>query len=343
MGESWQQIFGRDLRVVSLPTRSHPRLVIISPTAHQRWAASKAYPASRGFGRVAKAGYRLLAASGITTQSGAGTELPGLWDALEAVFPGGSVRLAFVAPASFVQKVTLQIVDPTGVPMGFAKIGLHEDAAGQVRREADFLAGLPSRLAPSPVAHRLFPWGAALFLEALPGFGLRPKMSIPQDLLSTLMTLPKHPLPAGDEHPWLSARADGLPLPEIRSAIAMLAERDSPTVLAHGDLAPWNVLVSDGHHRLIDWEYGTLAGFPHADATHFLLQVASFVKRWPPDRSRDFIASRLAESPIALAAAQAHALVTLVAAQAYARSASEGATDKARVQVWRRQLIRSTW
>jgi hypothetical protein len=54
--------------------------------------------------------------------------------------------------------------------------------------------------------------------------------------------------------------------------------------VVHGDLAPWNLLVTDAGLVLVDWENAELESRPMHDLTHLLLTQASASRRETPDR-----------------------------------------------------------
>lgn len=46
-------------------------------------------------------------------------------------------------------------------------------------------------------------------------------------------------------------------LDELKGAVRKLEDKEYRIVFGHGDLAPWNIMVKDGHlSGIIDWEYG---------------------------------------------------------------------------------------
>jgi hypothetical protein len=57
-----------------------------------------------------------------------------------------------------------------------------------------------------------------------------------------------------------------------------------PSVVVHGDFAPWNVRLERGQLRAFDWEYGIVDGLPHLDALHHEIQVGRLLDRWSTDR-----------------------------------------------------------
>lgn len=68
----------------------------------------------------------------------------------------------------------------------------------------------------------------------------------------------------------------------VDSALALLdRELDVPTVLVHGDFAPWNIReLADGSVTLIDWESANRDGLPLHDLCHFFyMQIKLFAPR----------------------------------------------------------------
>jgi hypothetical protein len=52
--------------------------------------------------------------------------------------------------------------------------------------------------------------------------------------------------------------------------------------LVHGDLAPWNLVVTDGGLVLVDWENASFEASPMQDLTHFLMVRASATRGTKP-------------------------------------------------------------
>jgi hypothetical protein len=114
----------------------------------------------------------------------------------------------------------------------------------------------------------------------------------------------------------LVAWADGLApgdAPAVQEAIRQSAHVLAGAVLpfhrAHGDFAPWNVIVCAGGIVVVDWEASEAPGMPFYDAVHFALRVARLIhhKRLP--------LRRLLEAPARLLSIEAH-LAQLASAQA---------------------------
>jgi hypothetical protein len=61
-------------------------------------------------------------------------------------------------------------------------------------------------------------------------------------------------------------------IPDLLSRTLSLLDLDTavPTMLAHGDFAPWNIRKNpEAGHVLIDWEWADFAGLPAYDLLHF--------------------------------------------------------------------------
>ena len=60
----------------------------------------------------------------------------------------------------------------------------------------------------------------------------------------------------------------------LADQIAVLAESQIPGVLFHGDMGTWNLLVSDGSVRILDWESAETPGPPLWDLMYFVRSLA---------------------------------------------------------------------
>jgi len=122
--------------------------------------------------------------------------------------------------------------------------------------------------------------------------------------------------------------------------LAALAGPSWPVVVQHGDVAPWNIMQdSGGDVRALDWEYGSLPGFPHLDLAFYILQTAALMHRWPPEKARDYAVARLTRAPWpALEPAEALAVVRLAALDTYWKQMEDGQRRGAPLQAWRRRV-----
>jgi hypothetical protein len=81
-------------------------------------------------------------------------------------------------------------------------------------------------------------------------------------------------------------RREEMPEVLLEAAVA-LAEAG----ITHGDLAPWNLLITRNGLTVIDWEFGSTEHHPGEDLTHFLVQSAVLGKWWNAEQ----VASMLTE------------------------------------------------
>jgi thiamine kinase-like enzyme len=121
-----------------------------------------------------------------------------------------------------------------------------------------------------------------------------------------------------------------------------LGTRDWPVAIQHGDLTPWNLLrTREGRLQVVDWEHGSLEGFPCIDLAHYILQTSALIHlRSPSDAAReaiDCLLSRKATN-FCLSEAQARAIVSLAAYEAYLMTCEDGQRPDARLQSWRRTI-----
>jgi hypothetical protein len=137
--------------------------------------------------------------------------------------------------------VTL-MVDPTGRPVRVGKVALTAEGQHALAREATALDTFGQRLpaplhAPRVIAHE------------------------PQILVTQAIEWQVR------RTPWK------LPV-EVASALGLMfrASERLGSGMAHGDCAPWNLLLSAGSWVLVDWEGATASAPPLHDVFHYLVQ-----------------------------------------------------------------------
>jgi hypothetical protein len=140
-------------------------------------------------------------------------------------------------------------------------------------------------------------------------------------------------------HPWVLRMRDG-GISELDALLEPLADRAWPLTVHHGDFAPWNLLrASDGTLRAVDWEYGTLEGFPYLDLAYYVLQTSALIyRRAPLSAARDASAYLSLNPRLGLNVAEARALTSLAAYDAYRKSSEEGRLPHEGLQPWRRAI-----
>ena len=185
--------------------------------------------------------------------------------------PPKSVRAAiatFVPPRSTLatmranhpRRHVVAIIDEQGRMHSIAKLARDDEGRAQLRSEAAALMRLGSCLSPPVHAPRLMAQGdGVLVLEAVQW---RPRA-----------------------RPWV------LPIDVARACgelFRQTASSDGERGAAHGDLAPWNVLLTDDGWTLVDWENASDEAPVFTDVLHYLVQAHALLGR--PSR-RDLISS----------------------------------------------------
>ncbi len=336
----WAAFFPAGTPVVALPSWSTPRLYVAAWSIPCRWNASALFPAFRQIARWRKACLRFKA-SIVGEVRKASTE----W-ALERFlqetkcgnwFPW-AVLVGTPGPG---QKYIVQLRDGGGKVVGYFKYGESVTARRRMENEWKVLRGLPEAIAPRPLKLGPVGEGLGLLVSAVPGRLLRVTLEPSDSVLTYLMKLSGYKKVEGTKHPWLEW------LLATNSAlepyVEELSNRTRQIVPYHGDLAPWNLTTIKGKVWAIDWEYGSLEGFPGADVAYYVLQVGALLKGWPPEKCADRAARALARLPWpGMSPSEAEALVRLVAYDAYVKALEDGHPRAAPLQRWRERIWRGT-
>jgi Phosphotransferase enzyme family len=245
---------------------------------------------------------------------------------VQAGMPGGA------------QKLTAQLVDPSGRVVGFLKCGESPLAQERLRLEHHVLSQLPIGLGPR--ALKFGPLGSfdALLIAPVEGRHLPSSLPPPHELTTFLQALHSSRTLTLEDHPWFARL--GEKRVQVTGYIEALAPRSWPVVVQHGDLAPWNILRSrHGTLVAIDWEYGRLDGFPGLDLAQYVLQVSMLIKRCRPTDAHDRAASILErDRSLAVDRKESLALVALAAFEAHSNAAAEGISFDDSSQRWRRAI-----
>jgi len=328
-------------RLAILPGCRSPRLVLADGSPLQRWRESAWLPAYRPVARVWKFLVRLrflfvgLQGSGVRGAAGPAEPASSTWTRwLE-----GPRRAVRVGTPDARQKLTVLVFDSNGALCRVAKVGRLPLARILVEREARILRGLPTGLGPS------FLWGGdtrngqVVVFRPVHGAGMPVRLPGAADsrewhavdaFLERLVVEP-HGV-AVHEHPDIR-RVITAHAPAV-DWLSGLAGREWPTVIEHGDLAPWNLLRTADGLRAIDWEDGRLEGFPGFDLVHYVTNVGVLVHHWCALDVSRYARARLRAT--GFSEAEAQALVRLAALQDY--TATETG-EQAALQAVRRELF----
>jgi hypothetical protein len=235
------------------------------------------------------------------------------------------------------QKVIFQVWDEDKV-VAYLKYAEAPAALTRVAREHHILQGLPARIGPTVLKYGPLGDGQGLLISRVAGKMLSPTLpALPgvNHFLSTLTS--SGPLPLM-EHPWVLESLNRYGF-QIERWLAQLNYRTWPITYQHGDLAPWNLLLGTGDNIMaIDWEYGSLHGFPHIDLAQYYLQVCALIYRWSPQKALQYTSEYLCRDSPFLSRKAASALTCLAAYRAYHEAFSDGHDTTVPLQSWRRSL-----
>jgi thymidylate kinase len=179
----------------------------------------------------------------------------------EAVAPFVPARSTLATMrANHPSRHVVAVIDEGGRMHAIAKVASDDHGNARLHAEADAMGRLASCLSSPVHAPRLIAEGdGVLVLEVVQW---RPRT-----------------------RPWV------LPIDVARASGELFRRTASPDGkrgAAHGDLAPWNVLLTDGGWTLVDWESASTEAPPFTDVLHYLVQAHALLGR--PSR-RDLIAS----------------------------------------------------
>jgi hypothetical protein len=330
-------------RVLALPSWRRPRLYLPAYPFFRRWNESKLYPASRRTARIYRLSLRAATAAGMKRTRMVRSSDWILGNFAQDVLPELSSAVVLVGTSGPAQKITAQLRDAKGRILGYLKYAEKDAARRRLRQERKVLSELPFGVGPKLMKFKPMGDGEALLCSALPGELLPATLPPPDDaavLLGSLTVSPPRPLEA---HPWvvhLQSRGQH----GLDSCLETLAGRDWPVAIQHGDFAPWNLLRrSDGALGAIDWEYGTLEGFPYLDLAYYVLQTSALIYRQHPLSAARYTAGYLKRQlTLGLDSAEAQALTRLAAYDAYLKATEDGQPESASLQAWRWEIWEDT-
>lgn len=235
---------------VNLPSRTDPRWTLRRGPPSRTAAGLSIYQPVRLRGLAGWSLSRLLAGAGFFRMFPKGqAPPPSLEEILAPHVPAG--RTVAVARSSHPDRHIALIVGPGG-DRQIAKVAYSDEAQRSLDREADYIRTLGPLLRPPVTAPSILAEAPGLLLLK----AVRPRLRI---------------------RPWR------LP-PEVAHALGRLfrARATAGPPLsgpAHADLAPWNLIRSDGGWTLVDWEHARLQAPPFHDVFHWLFQSHDLLGR----------------------------------------------------------------
>ncbi|MBD3391121.1 MAG: phosphotransferase [Chitinivibrionales bacterium] len=338
----WSDFFPPRSRVLALPGWDSPRLYFSAGPALHRWRCSGFFPGWRAAARAARMVLKLKAV--LLPGPARSVDSPDwtLGAFVKDIFPDACSVVLQVNPRNAAGKFVAQLRDPRCRVLGYVKYGQSVMAQERLRNEYTLLNALPPDTGPAPLTFGELDKGAALCLSAVRGKHVPPALDPPAAVGGFLGNLPSSdPLPL-HAHPWIAAvRSEGSR--GIERWLEPLASRDWPTVLQHGDFAPWNLIrVADNSLRALDWEYGCTEGFPYLDIAYYLLQVGLLVKGYSSGVAVEEAVHHLCAGNVleALPEDMARSITALAAYEQYTKSAEDGhnpntPVQRSRLAIWK--------
>jgi hypothetical protein len=338
----WSIFFPPGTRVLALPSWRRPRLYMTTQHALQRWEHSSFYPASRLSARLYRLSLRFRTAAGIAQARTVRSSSWPLGEFIQDALPHITSVVALVGTGGPAQETTVQLWDGNGRVLGYLKYAEKNAARRRLQQEHFMLSRVPAGLGPKPIKIGSIDEGVALLKSAIPGDTVPPTLPPPEDLVDLLNSLTVSPPVHLKDHPWVH-HACRHATPELNTMFELLASKRWSIVVQHGDLAPWNMLRGpDGNLRAVDWEYGTLEGFPFLDLIHYILHTSALIYRWAPLRAARYAAEYLVRQYApALTDVDAWALTRLAAYDAYSKALEDGQSPGVGMQPWRRAIWES--
>ncbi len=320
--------------MIVLPNRRKPRLYFFKGDARKRWNFSAFYPAYRWNARVHRLMFRCKALLGWVDALKISNNIGTLRDFLQVCLPSFTCGVVFVGTPGPAQKFTVQLWDDFQI-IGYLKYGEKPAAQARLQQEYAILKSLPEGLGPRVLLYGEFAEGLAIALAPVPGRSLPARISSLANADKFISRLIMGGMHEASNHPWIRhmlERHNSL----IDPWVDAFKDAFWPVVIQHGDFAPWNIYYdSSGIMTAIDWEYGTIVGFPYLDRAFFILQVTLLMNRWSPVRAREFAVQKLRK---VVSERQAQAIVELAAFDAFHKSLDDGQSPDDPNQRWRRAV-----
>ncbi len=275
-----------------LPSTGLPRLLVPNVKIQQRWVLSGFYPAFRARAKLWKFIQRLCVALYVGKKVKAGQGLSAM-GYLKDVFPNASHSCALLGVENSYRKIIVQIWEHD-VLKAYLKCATNDVSESMILREGEVLGKLPAGTGPLLLGSGRINGSETILQSVARGQMLRADVDVLlayqpalQTFFSALEQQGRYEI---DSHPCILRMRRQLernPIPagrdEFDAILSVLCDSTWHTVIQHGDLTPWN-MVHDGDENLtaIDWEEGSLEGFPYFDLIYCCLQTGRLIHRWSP-------------------------------------------------------------
>lgn len=330
--------FKSGTNLIAIPSKEKPRLIFPEATPFQQWLDCSQCPTFTENKRPKRLLLRFKAALGRDKLRVGDTKGYLLDNFIGEKLSQVSRGLVLVGTPGPAQKITVQLRDSSENIIGYLKYSDKPAAMQRLAQEFNVLLKLPAGLGPLPLRFGSLGSGEALLLSPLPGKKMPSFLPPPSELSIVLRAMLLSTQYSIYDHPWIQTLSEKSDL-GFDMWLKPLAGRRWPTVILHGDFAPWNILQDMNRLNLLDWEYGSLEGFPYMDLVYFMLQVAALVYSWKPSEAFRYIEIYLSrELQGFLDAFEIRSLIRLSAYSAYLQALQDGHKPDAPIQNWRRAV-----
>lgn len=330
-------MFPAGTRVVSLPTQKRPRLFLMGDTPLKRWRESSFYPAYKSSAK----GYRfLLRLKGLLGLGAYDLKHLNDWvigEFLKDLFPNLSSLVVLLGTPGPTQKLIIQLWDDKNV-IAYLKLAQSQAARARIEIEHEILTAIPKGIGPQVIRFGDTEIGKALLITPVAGKPLSVGLPPHRLVWEFAQSLHTSDIYSIDSHPWIQ----NLRLFNSSSVdlwTEQLSRHRWPLAYQHGDFAPWNLFdMSEGKLAAIDWEYGSLQGFPYVDIVQYCLQVALLIHRLPPKKAKTLVMRFLANRMKGFAQYEIEALVNLSVLSTFRQAEQDGHSQYSHQQIWRREI-----
>jgi hypothetical protein len=182
------------------------------------------------------------------------------------------------------QRCLFLLFDAKDKPAVVVKTGAGSDGKRLITQEIDFLKNAPQGLPGLPKLRSIFE-NERLSAFAMDFYdGVSPRYDDQSSV---------HKLLSAWAEPSRVTRISELPVwqlllseagSRLSPAARELGGKTVSSVTMHGDFAPWNIRVKEGHWTVLDWERGDTNGLPLWDWLHFLIQPTVLVAHATPEQ-----------------------------------------------------------
>jgi thymidylate kinase len=296
--------------VIAIPNWKKPRLYITSVTLKQRWQDTALYPAFNTKAKLYKLLLRTMASIKLMpVRYSSGNDI---FHKYKIDCDRNSLLMGTTGPY---KKLVIKCMNKDGNTLSYIKYGKKELAKIKLKNEYNILLSankMKDITAPTPLQYsenndevilQITPVSGAMLEAKLPDIkqfsnGISDDLRKIQNYLKNLYI--KEELYSIHEHPAILELQNNLMEQDISKSdfndiLAMLSHKKWPRVILHGDFAPWNILENKSNNQLcaIDWEEGSINGFPHFDFIHYVTQVAALNLKWSEYKTLNYLTELL--------------------------------------------------